>query len=76
MERAVSLLESVLVDYERVLGPDHPSTLATRRALEPLQRRLAAAEEEPLHPGTDDTTPAGESPAREPREQGRRAGQE
>ena len=63
----------MLVDYERVLGPDHPSTLATRRALEPLQRRLAAAEEKPLHLDADGTTPAGESPTRE---QGRRAGQE
>lgn len=61
-ERAVSLLESVLVDYERVLGSDHSSTLAIRHGLESLQRRLAAAEEKPLHPGTDDTTPAGESP--------------
>ena len=61
----------MLADYERVLRPSHPSTLAIRHGLESLQRRLAAAEEKPLHPGTDDTTPAGDFPARE---QGRRAG--
>jgi hypothetical protein len=51
--QAIQVGEPLLADYERVLGPDHPSTLTSRNNLAAAYRAAGrAAEAIPLHERT------------------------
>jgi len=51
--QAIQVAEPLLADYERVLGPDHPSTLTSRNNLAEAYREAGrAAEAVPLHERT------------------------
>ncbi len=39
VDQSIALLESMLTDQQRILGPDHPDTLTTRRDLASLLKQ-------------------------------------